>query len=222
MSNYFSFSDPLNSGIDFYRTDDTPIILAESVLSANSALSVSLTKIINIISAPSSSISVSVNSKKISFATVTVSGVLDVSLTTVFERQDALVAISASANVVISIQKFAFAASNIAISAETSFNSEKISFASSAPQASANVSISSTKIAISGSSISASANTTVNVTKIIHIASAISGVLDVTLLAVFERQDGSVNISSEVTVSVSMKKLLLALLIKALALRVQM
>ena len=208
MENYFSFSDPLSSGIDFYKTDEgAPIIIAQSELSSVSNTTVSLTKIINIASATTSDISVTIVSKKISFGASQISGILDVSLNAVFERQDALIEILASSNVVTNIQKFAFSESNIQISATSLFESEKISFAASSSTASVDAVILGKKIAISGSQIASSTNVVSDITKIIHIASEISGLLDVTLVAVFERQDGSVNVASEVVVSTSITKI---------------
>ena len=186
MESYFSFSEPLNSGIDFYRADDYVIIDASIDITSN----------------------VSAIFIKTAFAQISISGALDTTLNAVFERQDALSNIDISSDVVVSITKFARSASNIAGSTVVSTDIEKIALASSVQSGDVVASFDSEKIAFSVSAINdSSVNVTTSIVKTAQAVVNISGLLDVELLAVFERQDGTVAISSNVSVTVEMQKI---------------
>ena len=186
MESYFSFSEPLNSGIDFYRADDYVIIDASIDITSN----------------------VSAIFIKTAFAQISISGALDTTLNAVFERQDALSNINISSDVVVSITKFARSASNIAGSTVVSTDIEKIALASSVQSGDVVASFDSEKIAFSVSAINdSSVNVTTSIVKTAQAVVNISGLLDVELLAVFERQDGTVAISSNVSVTVEMQKI---------------
>ena len=207
MESYFSFSEPLSSGIDFYKTDDgAAIIIAESQLSANSAITISITRIRFIESTPSANTIVTTNAVKEAHASANISSLLDVTLNAAFERQDALVNITILSNVITNITKEAYIVSNISANSNTVVNITKQIFIISNVSISTNVVTNSIKLAHAISNISISSNTVTDITKIIHIASSISSLMDVTLLAVFERQDGSVTISNEVFVSANLTK----------------
>lgn len=186
MESYFSFSEPLNSGIDFYRADDYVTITSSIDVTSN----------------------VSASIIKTAFAQISVSGALDTTLNAVFERQDALSNIEISSDVVVSITKFAYSASNITGSTIVSTDIEKIALASSAQSGDVVASFDSEKIAFSVSAINdSSVNVTTSVVKTARAVVDISGLLDVVLLAVFERQDGTVTIASDVNVTVGMQKI---------------
>ena len=174
MESYFSFSEPFNSGIDFYRADDYVIIDASIAITSNASISI----------------------VKTTFAQINISGALDTTLNAVFERKDALSNIDISSNVVVSITKLAQSASNITGSTVVSTDIEKIALASSTQSGNVVASFDSEKIAFSVSAINnSSVNVTTSIVKTAKAVVNISGLLDVALLAVFERQDGSVNIS---------------------------
>lgn len=186
MESYFSFSEPLNSGIDFYRADD--YVLINSSIDITSNINASIIKT--------------------AFAQISISGALDATLNAVFERQDALSNIEISSDLVISITKFAHSASNITGSTIVSTDIEKIALASSAQSGDVVASFDSEKIAFSVSAITdSSVNVTTSIVKTARAVVDISGLLDVVLLAVFERQDGSVTIASNVNVTVGMQKI---------------
>jgi len=189
MESYFSFSEPFNSGIDFYRADDYVIIDTSIDITSN----------------------VSVSFIKTAFAQINISGALDTTLNAVFERQDALSNIDISSDVSITITKLAYAASNITSSAVLSSDLEKIAYASTTLSGDVATSFVSQKIAYSVSAINdSSVALSTNVAKIAYASSSISGLMDVALLAVFERQDGSVSISGDVTMTVGMQKIAFA------------
>ena len=186
MESYFSFSEPLNSGIDFYRADDYVTITSSIDVTSNA----------------------SANIIKTAFAQINISGALDATLNAVFERQDALSNIEISSDVVVSITKFAHSASNITGSTVVSTDIEKIALASSAQSGDVVASFNSEKIAFSVSAINdSSVNATTSLVKTARAVVNISGLLDVVLLAVFERQDGTVTIASDVNVAVGMQKI---------------
>jgi hypothetical protein len=186
MESYFSFSEPLNSGIDFYRADDYVTITSSIDVTSNA----------------------SANIIKTAFAQINISGALDATLNAVFERQDALSNIEISSDVVVSITKFAHSASNITGSTVVSTDIEKIALASSAQSGDVVASFNSEKIAFSVSAINdSSVNATTSIVKTARAVVNISGLLDVVLLAVFERQDGTVTIASDVNVAVGMQKI---------------
>ena len=186
MESYFSFSEPFNSGIDFYRADDYIIIDASIDVTSN----------------------VSASIIKTAFAQINISGALDATLNAVFERQDALSNINISSDVVVSITKFAHSASNITGSTIVSTDIEKIALASSTQSGDVVTSFDSEKIAFSVSAINdSSVNVTTSSVKTAQAVVNISGLLDVELLAVFERQDGTVTISGNVNVTVGMQKI---------------
>lgn len=186
MESYFSFSEPLNSGIDFYRADDYVTITSSIDVTSN----------------------VSASIIKTAFAQINISGALDTTLNAVFERQDALSNIEISSDLVVSITKFAYSASNITGSTVVSTDIEKIALASSTQSGDVVASFNSEKIAFSASAINdSSVDATTNIIKTAKAVVDISGLLDVVLLAVFERQDGTVSIASDVSVTVGMQKI---------------
>ena len=186
MESYFSFSEPLNSGIDFYRADDYVTITSSIDVTSNISASII----------------------KTAFAQINISGALDTTLNAVFERQDALSNIEISSDLIVSITKIAHSASNITGSTVVSTDIEKIALASSTQSGDVVASFNSQKIAFSASAINdSSVNATTNIIKTAQAVVDISGLLDVVLLAVFERQDGTVTIASDVNVTVGMQKI---------------
>ena len=186
MESYFSFSEPLNSGIDFYRADDYILIEASINVTSNASASVI----------------------KTAFAQINITSALNTTLNAVFERQDALSVITISSSVTASITKIASSASSAAISSAVSTSITKIAQASSAQSGEVTTSFDSEKIAFSASAINnSSVNATTSVVKTAKAICVVSGLLDVTLLAVFERHDGSVVISGNVNVATQMQKI---------------
>lgn len=186
MESYFSFSEPLNSGIDFYRADDYVTITSSIDVTSNISASII----------------------KTAFAQINISGALDTTLNAVFERQDALSNIEISSDLVVSITRIVNSASNITGSTVVSTDIEKIALASSTQSGNVVASFNSEKIAFSASAINdSSVNATTNIIKTAQAVVDISGLLDVVLLAVFERQDGTVTIASDVNVTVGMQKI---------------
>ena len=189
MESYFSFSEPLNSGIDFYRADDYVTIASSIDVASNATITIT----------------------KTAFAQINISGALDVTLNAVFERQDALSSIDISSDLTISVTKIALSTTVISSSTILSTDVEKIAFALSAQSGEVVTSFVSSKIAFAIAPISdSSVDVVTNIVKIATATCSISGLLDVTLLAVFERQDGTVTVSGDVNLSVQMQKIAFA------------
>jgi len=183
---YFGITEPLNSGYDFYTAD--------LAINVEASLSASL----NVASVPFT---------KISFASVSISNILSTSLNAVFERQDGSVVMSASATVNVSMYKQAYASSIVSASANINSSAIKISFAQASLSSSLNLAIPMLGIRLSSSAMSASATVIVDTVKIAFASASISNILDVNLVAVFERQDGSVAISATTNVVCGITKI---------------
>ena len=183
MANYFSFSDPLNSGIDFYTADESVVI--DVALSVESSVTVTSQKISFSSIQISSDASTTAIASKISHASADLSGILDVTLAAAFERQDALIAISGEVLLSVNIEKISFTQIDQSVNTNSS-----------------DISINVTKIAISGATLSADAsvdNTVVQ--KIALTSSQMSSSVDaVTVIQKIMFAESSM--SSSVTLSV--------------------
>ena len=183
---HFGITEPLNSGYDFYTADAAKDIQA------------SLSASLNVDSVPV---------LKISYASVSISNLLSVDISAVFERQDGVIEISASTTVTVSMYKEAYASSDISSNASVDSSLTKISFAQANLSSSLNLSIQVLDIVLASSELSTSASVSANTTKIAFASVSISNILDVNLVAVFERQDGSVAISANVSVACNATKI---------------
>ncbi len=152
-NSWYSFSEPLNSGIDFYQADSNDVVV---VLSASASLSVNAVKLIDISSSLSSSSELSANAMKISYAAASLS-VEGATLTIATERQDALVSISAETQVSTNITKIAFASSSIEASTDIQTSAKEILLAAVSMSSSADLQSTITKIAKAASVITPNA-----------------------------------------------------------------
>ena len=183
---YYGINEPLNSGYDFYTAD--------AAINIEASLSASL----NVASVPII---------KTAYASISISNILSVDISAVFERQDGVVEISASTTVTVNMYKEAYASSAISASASINASSIKISFAQTNLSSSLNLSAQMLGIMLASSALSASASVSTNTTKIAYASASISNILDVNLVAVFERQDGSVQISATTDVACNITKI---------------
>ena len=168
---FFSFSEPFNTGIDFYEADPydvrilasvsanittsaTRIAIASVSLTSSSVANIAATKIIHIES-----------SIQIDGATVTVAR----------ERQDGSVVISGDVTVSTNITKIAYAASSLSSSATMSTSAIRTKFAQSAISVSSDLAAAITKTAKGASLISPSSSLTVTGQNIRTIAALLSG-----------------------------------------------
>lgn len=183
---HFGITEPLNSGYDFYTAD------------AAQGIQASLSASLNVDSVPI---------LKISYASVSISNLLSVDISAVFERQDGVIEISASTTVTVNMYKEAYASSAISSNASVDSSLTKISFAQVNLSSSLNLSIQVLDVVLASSALLASASVSANIIKIAFASVSISNILDVNLVAVFERQDGSVAISANVSVACNATKI---------------
>lgn len=177
MDSFFSFSEPLNQGIDFYTGD----VSSSAALSIESSLLVSVTKIIHIQSSIDGSADTSASAIKIAYAQANLA-VDGATVVVGRERHDALVTISAEANVAINITKIAFAASALSGDVSVTTTAKEIVLASCAISGSADSSATITKTAFGASALSSSVDASATLTAVKLIASAMSGSVNLSVL----------------------------------------
>lgn len=177
MDSFFSFSEPLNQGIDFYTGD----VSSSATLSIESSLLVSVTKIIHIASAIDGSADTSASAIKIAYAQANLA-VDGATVVVGRERHDALVTVSAEANVSITITKIAFASTSVSGDASLSASGTEIVLASSTLSGSADTSASMSKTAFAAAALSSSVDMTTFATSVKLIASSMSGSVNLSVM----------------------------------------
>ncbi len=175
---FFSFSEPLNSGIDFFTSDDFKIAASELTIESN--VVVLSRKIAFSQIAIDSNSSVQTNAFRIIHAVINLA--VDGAVVTVGrERQDALVNVSANATMAVNFIKIAHSASALSSSSTLSQAVTKIANGASALSASANISAVSFKIASAVANLSASAGLSSLATKITKAASVLTSSLHLSI-----------------------------------------
>lgn len=176
-ASWFSFSEPLNSGIDFYSADANDVVI---ILTSSASLVVDSYRIVDgaiVLSAQANS---AVDASKIAFANVALSG-LSATVSVATERQDALVDVSANTTMTVSMMKFAHSAASPSSSASLSQTVVKIANSASTLSSSASTTVSSIKIAAAAAVTSASVSLTSAGVKISQAISALSSSLQLTV-----------------------------------------
>jgi len=174
---FFSFSEPFNTGIDFYEADPYDVrILA----SASANITASATRIaIASVSLTSSSIADIAATKIIHIeSSIQIDGAV---VTVAKERQDGSVVISGDVTVSTNITKIAYAASELSSSATMSTSGIRVKLGQSDISASSDLAASVAKIAIGASLISASSSLTVVGQNIRTIAALLSGTVNLSI-----------------------------------------
>ena len=183
---HFSITEPLGSGYDFYTAD------AAINISASFSASLSL-----------NNVSVS----KTSSFSLSIQNVLSVNLSAVFERQQAIVQMSASATVTASMYKISHADSVLSVASGGQSNATKIAVSQSVLSGNLTLSAQAIEILLGVSAVSSSLSLSVNSVKIARASASIQNILSTSLTAVFERHDGSVSMSGNLGVLVQMTKI---------------
>ena len=176
-TSWFSFSDPLNSGIDFYLADDNDVAI---VLSSSASLVVDSYKIALTSVTLSSNTDTSITSYKIAQASVALSG-LSATVSVATERQDALVDVSANTTMTVSMMKLAHSEASPSSSVSLSQTVTKIANSASVLSSSANLAVSALRIVAAVVPMSASSSLTSAATKIAQAISALSSSLQLTV-----------------------------------------
>jgi len=176
-TSWFSFSEPLNSGIDFYSADANDVVV---ILTSSASLVVDSYRIVDgaiVLSAQANS---AVDASKIAFANVALSG-LSATVSVATERQDALVDVSANTTMTVSMMKFAHSAASPSSSASLSQTVVKIANSASTLSSSVDITAAFMKFANLAAVVSASASLTSAGTKISQVISALSSSLQLTV-----------------------------------------
>lgn len=176
---FYSFSEPLNSGIDFFTADEA--ITISSVILITSNLTVNATKTSFAQSAITVDSNSSITARKIVFAQITI--VADGATLTLGTRVKlAQISISANSNATAAITKTAKANSSISGDASLTAQSIKIALANIQISSTSNATVNVIKTAKASIVITPTSNATVVATKIIKIASSLSGNVNLSVM----------------------------------------
>ena len=176
-TSWFSFSEPLNSGIDFYSADANDVVV---ILTSSASLVVDSYRIVDGAIALSAQANSAVDASKIAFANVALSG-LSATVSVATERQDALVDVSANTTMTVSMMKFAHSEASPSSSASLSQTVVKIANSASTLSSSVDITAAFMKFANLAAVVSASASLTSAGTKISQAISALSSSLQLTV-----------------------------------------
>jgi hypothetical protein len=173
---FYSFSEPLNRGIDFYQADAADVVV---IISGSVNLSVSLTLIKTIQSNQSISTNTVTNITKIAYAAASLS-IDGVTVTIATERQDGDVVISAEVLVETNITKIAYASASLFADSNSVASGTKIAISSCVLSSDSSVTASMGKIAYSVSQIDILSSMLSNGTRVTFGLANLSGQVNLT------------------------------------------
>lgn len=199
---YFSFSEPFNSGIDFYEADSSDVKI---VSSGSVDLTVSAIRIAAAASTQSSSADMTVSATKIIHiqAVIEIDGAV---LTLATERQDGQVVVSGDVSLTANATKFAYAASSISCSSSLSVDATRIKLGQTSLSIQSDTSVSVTKIAKGNINASASASLSSTALGIKYIASLLTGSVNLSTVGRISLATISIQVLSNNTISVKTVK----------------
>jgi hypothetical protein len=171
--NFYSFSDPLNSGIDFFTVDEFKI--AASALTIESNVAVLSSKIAFSQIAIDSNSLVQTSAIKIAFAQSQITDILSATVTVGTRVKNAEIVINSSCLVETLAIKIAHSQCSISIDSNVVSNSTKFARAASDISGSADVSASMKKESRAASNIAVTSSLSVNAIRVRFIAAAMSG-----------------------------------------------
>ena len=182
---FYSFSEPLNSGVDFYNADDAKLISAaisiDSSVGTLPSVAINLTKIAFSAINVSASTDAAVIARKIVFASANIFDLLSATVTAgTTIREGSLIAISATSSLTAVGTKIAYASSAINCTSSVVAVGVKTSSAASVIGLTASIVTDITKIAYSDTSILCTSDVPVSALRIGFISSLISVLGNVT------------------------------------------
>lgn len=177
---FYSFSEPLNSGVDFYFADQTQF--GAAAFSGNVTLQVTSLKLSHGAIALSADAVLTATSYKIAHAQINISDILSTTLTLGTKIQPFLVPIYITSSVVTVGTKIAYASSAINCTSSVVTVGMKISSAASAINSAASVATVVTKIAYSNTNILCTSDVPVSALRIRFVSSLISVLGNVTTI----------------------------------------
>jgi len=175
---FYSFSEPLNSGVDFYFADKTQFGLI--AVSGNVTLQVTSIKLSHGTIALSADAVLTATSYKIAHAQIDISDILSTTLTLGTKIQPFLVPIYITSSVVTVGTKIAYASSAIDCTSSVVTVGMKIALAASAIDSAASAATVVTKIAYSNTNILCTSDVPVSALRIRFVSSLISVLGNVT------------------------------------------
>ena len=176
---FYSFSEPLNSGVDFYNADDAKVI--SIALSGDVSVTVNLTKTAFSAVDLSADTAVTAVAARIVFASANISDLLSATVTAgTTIREGSLIAINATSSLTAVGTKIAYASTAINCTSSVITVGMKISSAASAINSAALVATVATKISYGNTSIPCTSNVSVSALRIRLVSSLISVLGNVT------------------------------------------
>lgn len=194
---YFSFTEPLNSGIDFYTADANDTIV---VVSAEGLVQATATRIALGATAASGSADLSATTTKIILIAIDIQ-VSGATLTLATERQDGAIVINAISNLTANGTKLAYSASDISGSVSATTSGTKIIHIASNISASASASASMIKTSAAASAMSVESALAVIGAKVISISSTLSATSSMSLVGNISLATIRIQIFPNLTVS---------------------
>lgn len=170
---FYSFSEPFNSGIDFFNADDA--ILITSAISGEVIVAVSSLKIALSSATLSADADMSATARRIVFANIHVSDILASTVVVGRERHDGSVVISSEVLVAVNAIKIAKASASISSDASLSAVGKKISLSSVSVSIESAVSSTFTKVSKAISAISPLSSMSITGTKLVLASAILSG-----------------------------------------------
>ena len=177
---FYSFSEPLNSGVDFYFADQTQF--GAAALSGNVTLQVSSIKIPHGSVALAADAVLSANSYKFAYAQANISDILSTTLTLGTKIQPFLVPIYIESNLIVAGTRIRHASAVIDCTTDVSATGTKIILISSEINSEGLVTAVGTKISYSNADISCTSDVPVSALRIRFVSSLISVLGNVTTI----------------------------------------
>ena len=176
---FYSFSEPLNSGVDFYNADDAKVI--SIALSGDVSLAINLTKTAFSSVGLSSDTSLTISATRMVLASANISDLLSATVTAgTTIREGSLVVIIATSSLTAVGTKIAYASSTVDCTTSVAVAGVKLSLASAAIGSAASIGTVIKKIAYGNTSIPCTSNVSVSALRIRLVSSLISVLGNVT------------------------------------------
>lgn len=201
-NSFYSFTDPLNRGIDFYQADSNDVAL---YISASAGLTVNITKIIPIQSNQSVESDAVTNITKIAYAAADLS-IDGATVIVATERQDGVIVMSGEVTITQIVTKIAYASVDLSGSAAVSGIGTKIAKGTVDMSSSADSSASMSKFAYSLANLTSSATASTIATKIQFIGALLTGTVDLAILGKITLTTIRINILNNTNINAEMIK----------------
>jgi hypothetical protein len=195
---FYSFSEPFNSGIDFYKADAADVTIDITV---SSSLAAEVKKISLANTAINSNLNLTSNLSKIAYASANLA-VDGATVVVATERQDGSVVITAEVFVATNITKIAFANASLSIESNAASSATKLSAASCSLSSESNLTSVAKKIAKALSQIAPNSTMTVGVKRIATALVSLTGQINLSIAGKITLATIRINILNNANISV--------------------